>query len=49
MEEARAKGEFVWACVEPCGQRKQAECHGREGKYFLQWYFGGIKEASKRS
>lgn len=42
MEETRPKGEFVRTCVEPCGQRKQAKCHGRERKYFLQWYFGGI-------
>lgn len=46
MEETRAEGEFegefVGSSAEPCGQREEAECHGRERKYFLQWYFGGI-------
>lgn len=42
MEEPRPEGEFVGSSVEPCGQREEAECHGRERKYFLQWYFGEI-------
>lgn len=42
MEETRPEGEFIGSSVEPCGQREEAECHGRERKYFLQWYFGGI-------
>lgn len=30
MEETRSGGEFVGSSVEPCGQREEAECHGRE-------------------
>lgn len=51
MEETSPEGEFIGSSVEPCGQREEAECHGRERKYLLQWYFGGIwiKEARKRN
>lgn len=39
MEETRPGGEFVGSSVEPCGQREEAECHGREKRYFFAVVF----------